>query len=69
MDSSEIRLDEPELPDREFPLKLRVNPTQTVVSIVGQIESIIASAAIVAWYVGALMYTTAIVLQVTFINI
>lgn len=64
MDSSKIRLDESELP-----LKLRVDPTQTVVSIIGQIESIIASAAIVAWYVGALMHTTAIVFQVTFINI
>lgn len=43
--------------------------TQTVVSIVCQIEAIIASAAIIPWYIVALVYTAAIVLQVTLINV
>lgn len=43
--------------------------TQTVVAIMGQIESIVTSAAIIAWYIVALMYTAAIILQIAFINV
>lgn len=43
--------------------------TQTVVAIVGQVEPIVTSAAIIAWYIVALVYTAAIILQITFINV
>lgn len=43
--------------------------TQTVVAVVCQIESIVTSAAIVAWYVVALMHAAAIILQIAFINV
>lgn len=43
--------------------------TKTVVAIVGQIESIVTSAAIIAWYVVALVYAAAIIVQITFINV
>lgn len=43
--------------------------TQTVMAIVCQIESIVTSAAIVAWYIVALMHTAAIILQIAFINV
>lgn len=43
--------------------------TKTVVAIVGQIESIVTSAAIIAWYIVALMYTAAIMIQITLINV
>lgn len=38
-------------------------------SIMSQIESIITSAAIIAWYIGALVYTATIVLQVALISV
>ena len=34
-----------------------------------QIESVITSAAVVAWYIVALMYAATIILQVAFINV
>lgn len=43
--------------------------TQAVVSVVGQVESIVASAAIVSRNIVALVHTTPVVLHVTFINI
>lgn len=42
---------------------------KTVMSIMCQIESIITSAAVIAWYIVALMHTATIVLQVTFISV
>lgn len=42
---------------------------KTVMSIVCQIESIITSAAIIAWDIVALMYTATIVLQVTLVSV
>lgn len=42
---------------------------QTIVSIMCQMETIITSTSVIAWYVVALVYTATIVLQVTFINI
>lgn len=43
--------------------------TKTVVSVMCQIESVVTSAAVIAWYIVALMYTATIVLQVAFINV
>ena len=43
--------------------------TETVVSVMCQIESVITSAAIIAWYIGALVYTATVVLQVAFIDV
>lgn len=42
---------------------------QTIVSIMCQMETIITSASVIAWYVVALMYTATVVLQVTFISV
>lgn len=42
---------------------------KTVMSVMCQIESIMTSAAVIAWYIVALMYTATIVLQVAFINV
>ncbi len=47
----------------------KVDLTKTVVSIMCQIESIVTSAAIIAWYIVALMYAATIILQVALINV
>lgn len=46
-----------------------IDLTEAVVSIVCQIKSVITSAAVIAWYIVALVYTAAIIVQVAFVNV
>lgn len=42
---------------------------KTIMSVMCQMKTIITSASVIAWYVVALMHTTTIVLQVTFVYV